>query len=111
MLFDYALPELFCDKLRQAQAAVHPQLGDIKDQREATTGLPWRIAPPVFQLLYSIADNMVVVSEADGRRRIVVPEGPLRLEICKYFHEEERPSRCAQNHTCSDFLLFLAHYA
>ena len=81
-LVDSALPERFCDQLRQAQAA-DPQLADIKAQLEAPTG-----PPPVFRLLSSIVDNMVIVAEADGRRRIVVPEGPLRLEICKYFHEE-----------------------
>ena len=82
VLVDSALPERFCDQLRQAQAA-DPQLADIKAQLEAVNG-----PPPVFRLLYSIVDNLVVVAETDGRRRIVVPEGPLRLDICKYFHEE-----------------------
>ena len=67
-LVDSALPERFCDQLRQAQAA-DPQLADIKAQLEAPTG-----PPPVFRLLSSIVDNMVIVAEADGRRRIVVPE-------------------------------------
>ena len=42
----------------------------------------------MFRLLYCIVDNLAVVAEADGRRRIVIPEGPLRLENCKHFHEE-----------------------
>ena len=29
-----------------------------------------------------------MVAEGDRRQRIVVPEGPLRSEICKFFHEK-----------------------
>ena len=82
VLVDSALPELFRDKLRQAQAE-DPQLTDIKAQLESITR-----PPPELRLLYSIVDNLVVVAEGDRRQRIVVPEGPLRSEICKFFHEK-----------------------
>ena len=79
---DSAGPAFFSDRLRQAQEA-DPQLVEIKAQLLDTQG-----PPPVFRMLYSVVDDLVVVAETDGRQRIVVPDGALRADICKYFHDE-----------------------
>jgi len=38
--------------------------------------------------LYELRDGMLGVREAGGRFRLVVPLGPLRTEICRFFHDE-----------------------
>ena len=46
--------------------------------------------PPAERMLYQVEDELVVVPEPDGRRRLVVPSGSavLQLSICRYFHDE-----------------------
>ena len=72
----------FFQKLLQAQArdpyisAIRTQLQDPQQHPSAT------------RMLYSFHDGFVVVPEADGRNRIVVPEHSLQTDICKYFHDE-----------------------
>ena len=44
--------------------------------------------PSAFHMLYEISDGLVVVPEHDGRKRLVVPDGPLQQDICKHFHNE-----------------------
>ena len=41
-----------------------------------------------YRTLYVVSDGVLGVREADGRLRIMVPPGPLRTEICRYFHDE-----------------------
>ncbi len=39
-------------------------------------------------MLYTVSDGLLVVPEADGRLRVVVPPGDLQRQICAQFHQE-----------------------
>ena len=50
-----------------------------------------RLGPQLAErMLYQVEDELVVVPEPDGHRRLVVPSGSaaLQLSICRYFHDE-----------------------
>ena len=72
----------FITKLRQAQAA-NPEIAQLTAALLANP-----VQPPAARLLYQVADGLLVVPEADGRQRIVVPPNTLQQDICKFFHDE-----------------------
>ena len=41
-----------------------------------------------FRMLYVVQDGVLGVREAEGRLRTVIPAGPLRAEVCRFFHDE-----------------------
>ena len=72
----------FFQKLRQAQAQ-DPFISTLCNQLQDP-----QKQPPATRMLYELHDGFVVVPEADGRKRIVVPDCSLQTDICKYFHDE-----------------------
>ena len=75
---------LFRSDLRAAQRA-DAELNTIIMRMEAATYNP---LADQFRPLYELCDELLVVPEHDGRKRVVVPPGPLRDQICKFCHDE-----------------------
>jgi hypothetical protein len=49
---------------------------------------PLGAAQSEFRMLYVVHNGVLGVREAEGRIRTVVPPGPLRTDVCRYFHDE-----------------------
>jgi len=71
----------FIDAIRHAQDQDPELLGIKVALRNAD------IQPPE-RMLYQLQDDLLVVAEADGRVRIVVPTTTLQQDVCRYFHDE-----------------------
>ena len=69
-------------RVRQAQAQ-DPGVQDIRQKLEAAEA-----QPSAFLMIYALEDGLVVIPEHDGRTRLLVPDGSLQQDICKYFHDE-----------------------
>ncbi len=41
-----------------------------------------------FRTLYAVRDGVLGVPEPDGSWRLVILDGTLRTDICRYFHDE-----------------------
>lgn len=67
--------------IRQAQEQ-DAQLVDVKRRLEQPG------PQPAERMLYTVSDGLLVVPEADGRLRVVVPSGDLQRQICAQFHQE-----------------------
>jgi hypothetical protein len=41
-----------------------------------------------FRTLYVVTDGVLGVRAPDGNVRTVIPSGPLRAAVCRFFHDE-----------------------
>ena len=39
-------------------------------------------------MLYVVQDGVLGVRDAEGHLRTVIPVGPLRAQVCRFFHDE-----------------------
>ena len=88
----------FLPRLRQAQTD-DPALGPILRRPSDPAYDP---AHNPTRPLYSLHHGLISVREADDRVRIVVPEGPLRLELLRLHHDD-------RGHPGKDRILYSLH--
>jgi hypothetical protein len=88
ILDDTVLPDsqvhsTFFDQIVEAQRS-DPALQDIVD----SLGVSGQANSGEFRTLYEMRDNVLGVPEPDGSWRLVIPEGSLRADICRFLHDE-----------------------
>ena len=83
VLPDTQVHSLFYDQIVAAQQQ-DPELATIVKQLSD----PMSARSSEFRTLYVVTDGVLGVRAPDGNIRTVIPSGPLRAAVCRFFHDE-----------------------
>ena len=83
VLPDTQVRSLFYDQIVAAQKQ-DPETSAIVNQLLD----PQRAPSSEFRTLYVVHDGVLGVRASDGQIRILIPSGPLRAAVCRFFHDE-----------------------
>jgi hypothetical protein len=78
----------------QVQSLFYDQIAAAQKQDPETTAIVQHLLDPLrapsseFRTLYVVTDGVLGVRAPDGQIRTVIPSGPLRAAVCKFFHDE-----------------------
>jgi transposase InsO family protein len=78
----------------QVHSLFYDQIVAAQNQDPEIAAIVQRLLDPVgarsseFRTLYVVQDGVLGVRAADGQFRTVIPSGPLRAAVCRFFHDE-----------------------
>ena len=78
----------------QVRSLFYDQIVAAQQQDPETKAIVKKLLDPAtagsceFRMLYVVQDGVLGVRDAEGHLRTVIPVGPLRAQVCRFFHDE-----------------------
>jgi hypothetical protein len=78
----------------QFQSLFYDQIVGVQQQDPETKAIVKKLLDPAtagsceFRMLYVVQDGALGVCDTEGHLRTVIPVGPLRAQVCRFFHDE-----------------------